>query len=216
MRRRRTTQDALLAAARRAGVSDERVLAAVAAVPREHFVPPGAESEAALDRPIVIGSGQTTSQPSLIASMLAALELTGTERVLEIGTGFGYQTALLAQLAAEVYSIERIASLADRAREHLAACGIEGVEVVVGDGTRGLPEAAPFDAVVISAAAREVPSALASQVTDGGRVVAPVGPSGAQTVVRYTVRDGRLQDARRLTAVRFVPLIADDDTTGRG
>jgi len=212
--RRKRTQDALVAAARRAGVTDERVLAAVAAVNRERFVPPGAESEAALDRPIVIGSGQTTSQPSLIASMLAALELTGTERVLEIGTGFGYQTALLAHLAAEVYSIERIASLAERAREHLAACGIEGVEVVVGDGTRGLPDAAPFDAVVISAAAREVPSALAGQVSEGGRVVAPVGPDGAQTVVRYTVRDGRLQDPQRLSAVRFVPLIGDEPGSG--
>ncbi len=212
--RRRRTQDSLVTAARRAGVTDERVLAAVAAVPRERFVPPGAESEAALDRPIVIGSGQTTSQPSLIASMLAALELTGTERVLEIGTGFGYQTALLAHLAAEVYSIERIASLAERAREHLAACGIEGVEGVVGDGTRGLPDAAPFDAVVMSAAAREVPAALAGQVTEGGRVVAPVGPDGAQTVVRYTVRDGRLQDPERLSAVRFVPLIADEPGSG--
>ncbi len=212
--RRRRTQDALVAAAHRAGVSDERVLAAVAAVNREHFVPRGAESEAALDRPIVIGSGQTTSQPSLIASMVAALELTGTERVLEIGTGFGYQTALLAHLAAEVYSIERIASLAERARENLAACGIEGVEVVVGDGTRGLPEAAPFDAVVISAAARGVPADVAGQVTEGGRLVAPVGPQGAQTVVRYTVRDGRLQDPQRLSSVRFVPLIGDEPGSG--
>jgi protein-L-isoaspartate(D-aspartate) O-methyltransferase len=208
--RRRGSQQTLLAAARRAGVTDERVLAAVAAVPRERFVPPGAQSEAALDRPIVIGSGQTTSQPSLIAAMLAALELTGTERVLEIGTGFGYQTALLAHLAGEVYSIERIGSLAARAREHLVACGIEGVEVVVGDGTRGLPDAAPFDAIVISAAAREVPGALAGQVTEGGRIVAPIGPDGAQRVVCYTVRDGRLLEPRRLSAVRFVPLIADE------
>ena len=212
--RRRRTQDALVAAARRAGVTDERVLAAVAAVPRDRFVPPGTESEAALDRPIVIGSGQTTSQPSLIASMLAALELTGTERVLEIGTGFGYQTALLAHLADEVYSIERIDSLAERARDHLAACGIEGVEVVVGDGTRGLPDAAPFDAVVISAAARAVPGALAGQVTEGGRLVAPVGPPGAQTVVRYIVRDGRLQDPTPLSSVRFVPLIGDEPGFG--
>ena len=209
--RRRRSQEALLAAARRAGVTDRRVLDAVAAVPRERFVPPGAQSEAAIDRPIAIGSGQTTSQPSLIASMLAALELTGRERVLEIGTGYGYQTALLSHLAAEVFSIERLESLAVRAREHLAACGLDDVEVVVGDGTRGLPEAAPFDAIVISAAATEVPGALAGQLVEGGRLVAPVGPDGAQEVICYTARDGRLQDPRRLSAVRFVPLIADEE-----
>ena len=181
----------------------------MAAVPRERFVPPGARSEAALDRPIAIGSGQTTSQPSLIASMLAALELTGTERVLEIGTGFGYQTALLTHLAAEVFSIERLEELAVRAREHLATCGADA-EVVVGDGTRGLPDAAPFDAIVISAATAAVPAALAGQLVPGGRLIAPVGPDGAQEVVCYTARDGRLEDPKQLSAVRFVPLIADD------
>ncbi len=207
--RRGRSEHRLVTAARRAGVSDERVLAALAAVPRERFVPPGAEREAALDRPVPIGSGQTTSQPSLIASMLAALELDGTERVLEIGTGFGYQTALLAHLAAKVYSIERLEPLAVRAREHLAASGLENVEVVVGDGTRGLPEAAPFDAIVIAAAAAEVPEDLVDQVAEGGRLVAPIGPSLGQQVVVYTARGGRLADPHRLSAVRFVPLIGD-------
>lgn len=190
-------------------MTDERVLAALAAVPRDRFVPPGAEREAAQDRPIPIGSGQTTSQPSLIASMLQALVLTGRERVLEIGTGFGYQTALLAHLAAQVYSIERLEPLAVRAREHLAACGLEDVEVVVGDGTRGLLRAAPFDAIVIAAAAAEVPDGLVDQLSEGGRLVAPVGPAGMQRVVVYTAREGRLVEPQRLSAVRFVPLIHD-------
>lgn len=212
--RRRHDGHHLVAAARRAGVTDERVLAAVAAVPRERFVPPGAEREAALDRPIPIGSGQTTSQPSLIASMLAALHLTGGERVLEIGTGYGYQSALLAHLAARVYSIERLEPLAVRARAHLAACGLSKVEVVVGDGTRGLPRAAPFDAIVIAAAAAEVPAGLVDQLREGGRLVAPIGPPGAQQVIVYTARDGRLEDPRRLSAVRFVPLIGDQPEAG--
>ena len=212
--RRRHGRQHLVAAARRAGVTDERVLAALAAVPRDRFVPPGAEREADLDRPIPIGSGQTTSQPSLIASMLQALELTGTERVLEIGTGFGYQTALLAHLAAQVYSIERLEELAARAREHLAACGLEDVEVVVGDGSLGLPAKAPFDAIVIAAAAAEVPERLVDQLTEGGRLVAPIGPKGSQRVVAYTARGGRLVDPRRLSAVRFVPLIGDRPDQG--
>lgn len=207
MRRRRSL---LVTAARQVGVDDERVLAAVGAVPRERFVPPGARREAQLDRPVGIGRGQTTSQPSLIAGMLAALELTGRERVLEVGTGFGYQTALLAHLASEVYSIERFEALASQARDNLAAAGIEGVHVVVGDGTRGLPDHAPFDAIVVSAAAAEVPAALADQLVDGGRLVAPVGPPGAQDAWLYERREGRLAPVRRLTAVRFVPLVAED------
>lgn len=213
MRRRRDGHH-LVAAARRAGVTDARVLDALAAVPRQRFVPPGAEREAMLDRPIPIGSGQTTSQPSLIAVMLAALHLGGHERVLEIGTGFGYQTALLAHLAAEVYSIERLESLALQARANLAAAGVERAEVVVGDGTLGLPTAAPFDAVVIAAAAPAVPGALVQQLTEGGRLVAPIGPPGSQHVLAYTVRDGRLRDPDRLSAVRFVPFIGADTDPG--
>lgn len=209
--RRRTSRSAQVAAARRVGVRDPRVLAAVAAVPRDRFVPPAARHEAAEDRPIRIGAGQTTSQPSLIAVMLEALELTGSERVLEVGTGFGYQTALLAHLASEVHTIERLAELAEQARANLASVGLDRIEVVVGDGTRGLPAHAPYDAMVVSAAAREVPAALTEQLAEGGRLVAPVGPDACQEAVLFTrVSDG-LERTRRLTAVRFVPLIADAD-----
>lgn len=171
-------------------------------------MPSDAGSEALLDRPIPIGSGQTTSQPSLIAKMLAALELTGDERVLEIGTGHGYQTALLTHLAAEVWSIERYAGLAARARHNLAEWGQGDAEIVVGDGTEGLPGQSPFDAIVISAAARELPAALGPQLAEGGRMVAPIGPDGAQEVVVFTRRGGHLEELERLTPVRFVPLVA--------
>lgn len=205
--RRHRKEPHLVAAARAAGVHDERVLAAVAAVPREGFVPAHARPEAPRDRPVPIGSGQTTSQPSLIAKMLAALALTGHERVLEVGTGHGYQTALLTHLAAEVWSIERFAGLAEVARANLADQGISGAEVVVGDGTRGLPEHAPFDAIVVAAAAEQLPEALGAQLVEGGRLVAPVGPDGAQEVVVYTRREGHLEELERLTPVRFVPLV---------
>jgi protein-L-isoaspartate(D-aspartate) O-methyltransferase len=148
--------------------------------------------------------------------MLEALALTGTERVLEVGTGFGYQTALLAHLAAEVYTIERIARLAEQARENLLSIGITDVEVAVGDGTRGLPEHAPYDAIVVSAAARDVPASLAGQLVDGGRLVAPVGPDAWQEAVLFTGVGDELQRTRLLTAVRFVPLIADDPPRGDG
>jgi protein-L-isoaspartate(D-aspartate) O-methyltransferase len=207
---RRHGSAAQVEAARRVGVRDPRVLAAVAAVPRERFVPAGAEAAAREDRPIRIGAGQTTSQPSLIAVMLEALALTGTERVLEVGTGFGYQTALLAHLAGEVHTIERLATLAEQARANLAGVGVADVEVVVGDGTRGLPAHAPYDAIVVSAAALEVPSALAAQLVEGGRLVAPVGPDDWQEAVLFTRVGDRLERTRRLSAVRFVPLIADD------
>lgn len=209
--RRRDAPSPLVAAARRVGVVDARVLDAIAAVPRDRFVPPAARREASLDRPVRIGEGQTTSQPSLIAAMLAELELTGTERVLEVGTGFGYQTALLAHLAGEVHSMERVAGLATQARANLTSCGLGDVDVVVGDGTRGLPAHAPFDAIVVSAAADEVPAALGAQLTEGGRLIAPVGPPGAQEVWLYEGRSGSLVPLRRLTAVRFVPLVAGDD-----
>lgn len=199
-----------LTAAHQAGVTDPRVLDAIAAVPRERFVPPSGRGEADLDRPVSIGEGQTTSQPSLIAFMLAALGLTGDEKVLEVGTGFGYQTALLAHLAAEVHSIERFEPLAAAARENLAAAGLDEVNVVVGDGTRGLPEHAPFDAIVVAAAAPELPPALGEQLAEGGRMVAPVGPPTDQAIHRYERRSGQLGPGERLLAVRFVPLVADD------
>jgi protein-L-isoaspartate(D-aspartate) O-methyltransferase len=201
---------AQVTAARRAGVRDQRVLDALAAVPRARFVPEGARAEADLDHPVRIGEGQTTSQPSLIAEMLAALELTGTERVLEVGTGYGYEAALLAHLAAEVYTIERFESLAAQARENLAACGLDRVQVITGDGTRGLPDHAPFDGIVVAAAAADLPPALGDQLAEGGRLVAPLGRSGVQEAVVFQRRSGQLTEVRRLAGVRFVPLVADD------
>lgn len=207
---RRTRSEApLVAAARRAGVTDRRLLDAVAAVPRDRFVPPEDRRSSTRDRPVPIGLGQTTSQPSLIALMIDALALTGSETVLEIGTGFGYQAAVLSHLAAQVVTVERHEALAAQARQNLDACGLDNVEVVVADGTRGWPPRAPYDAIVIAAAADEIPAALGAQLVDGGRLVAPVGPQGEQEVRLYLAADGDLRLERRLTAVRFVPLVAD-------
>lgn len=212
--RHRRNEAPLVAAARRAGVRDPRILDAIAAVPRERFVPEDSQDLAVRDRPIGIGLGQTTSQPSLIASMLEVLDLREDDKVLEIGTGLGYEAAVLAHLVTEVHTIERHEDLAARARQNLDACGLDGVNVVVGDGTRGLPEHAPFDAMVIAAAAKEVPAALAEQLVEGGRMVAPVGASGQQETILYQAEGGRLVPVRRLMGVRFVPLIADEGPRG--
>jgi protein-L-isoaspartate(D-aspartate) O-methyltransferase len=208
--RQRRNEAPLVTAARRAGVRDRRILDAIAAVPRERFVPEDSRHLAVRDRPISIGLGQTTSQPSLIAAMLDVLDLREDDKVLEIGTGLGYQAAVLAHLVAEVHTIERHEGLAARARENLAAAGLERVDVVVGDGTRGLAEHAPFDAMVIAAAAEAVPSVLAGQLVEGGRVVAPVGSSGHQETILYRAEGGELVPVRRLMGVRFVPLVADE------
>jgi protein-L-isoaspartate(D-aspartate) O-methyltransferase len=209
--RNRSKDAPLVAAARRAGVRDPRILDAMAAVPRERFVPEDSQELAVRDRPISIGLGQTTSQPSLIAAMLDVLDLRQDDKVLEIGTGLGYEAALLAHLVAEVHTIERHDRLAVRARENLAACGLDRVNVVVGDGTRGLPEEAPFDAMVIAAAAEQVPAALAGQLVEGGRLIAPVGSSGQQETILYRAENGALVAVRRLMGVRFVPLVAEQD-----
>lgn len=205
---RHRSEPPLVRAARRAGVTDERVLAAVADVPRERFVPDDRRGEAPRDRPVRIGQGQTTSQPSLVAMMCATLELGGTERVLEIGTGLGYQAALLSHLAAEVVTVERHAELAELARRNLEAVGIENVTVVAGDGTLGAADHAPFDAVIIAAATPAIPDAVVQQVTPGGRVVAPVSRHGVEQVIVYLRDQDGLTEQRRLTAVRFVPLVA--------
>lgn len=204
---RNRSEPPLVRAARRAGVTDLRVLAAVDAVPRERFVPPDRRAEAARDRPVRIGQAQTTSQPSLVAMMCAALELGGAERVLEIGTGLGYQAAVLSHLAAEVYTVERHADLADAARRNLDVVGIGNVTVVAGDGTRGLPEQAPFDAVIIAAATPGIPPAVTEQMVPGGRLVAPISQQGVEQVLVYTCDQDGLTERRRLTAARFVPLI---------
>lgn len=203
------------------GVRDRRVLAAFRAVPRVRFVPAEAAGQAHLDEPVRIPRGQVTTQPSLIATMVAALELTGGERVLEVGTGLGFQTAILAMLARQVVSVERFADLAAQARANLAATGLGRVTVVVGDGTLGVPEHAPYQAIVVAAAAPRVPPPLVEQLAPGGRLVHPVGPSGHEQVTVFHKEAGRLITGTRLTPARFVPLIgahgthSPDDQDGR-
>jgi protein-L-isoaspartate(D-aspartate) O-methyltransferase len=196
--------DALVAAARAAGVEDERVLAAIVSVQRSAFVPAERSGLANVDTPIPIPHEQVTTQPSLVARMIEALAFGGTERVLEIGTGYGWQTALLAELAREVFSVERFADLAETARAALA--GRSNVQVVVGDGSEGLPELAPFDAILVAAAYPEVPDPLAEQLAEGGRLVQPIGPGGAEDVVLFEKRGGDLHRVRSVSGANFVRL----------
>ncbi len=206
----------LIAAARDAGVRDERVLEAVGSVPRSSFVPPSAAGRAYVDSPIPIPHDQVTTQPSLVARMIEALALTGRERVLEVGTGYGWQTALLASLARFVWSIDRWADLADTARLNLARQGIGNVEVVVGDGSDGLRAQAPFEAIVVSAAFPHVPAPLAEQLAPGGRLVQPIGRGGDEQVVLFEHRNGTLRARRSITGARFVPLIRHRGAAERG
>jgi protein-L-isoaspartate(D-aspartate) O-methyltransferase len=197
------------------GIRDRRVLAAFRAVPRALFVPAEAVGQAYLDEPIRIPREQVTTQPSLIAAMVAALGLTGGERVLEVGTGLGFQTAILARLAGEVVSVERFADLAAQARANLAAAGVVRVTVVVGDGTLGVPEHAPYQAIVVSAASPWVPGPLVEQLTDGGRLVHPVGPGGHEQVTAFSRQADRLVVEARLVPARFVPLVGAYGTPAR-
>jgi len=191
------------------GIRDERVLDAMAHVPRHEFVSLEYRDEAYEDHPIAIGEGQTISQPFVVADMLEALALRPEDVVLEIGTGSGYETAVLAELVRMVYSIERIASLAERARAVLQRLGYKNVTVVHGDGSQGLPEAAPFDAIVVSAAAPHVPKPLMDQLRDGGRLVIPVGSGFAQEL-QLVRKIGDKSTVLCLDGVRFVPLIGRD------
>ena len=197
----------LLAALRLAGVAEPQLLEAVRLVPRSEFVPPKLADRADLDAPLPIPHGQVTTQPSLVAKMVEALALTGVERVLEVGTGYGWQTALLAQLAHEVRSIERWADLADTARENLTRRGIGNATVVVGDGSEGLAAHAPYDAILVSAAFTEVPEPLAAQLTVGGRLVQPIGPGGRENVVLFERRPEGLVARRTIVGAHFVRLI---------
>ena len=197
------------------GIGDRRVLAAFRAVPRALFVPAEAVGRAYLDEPVRIPRGQVTTQPSLIAAMVAALGLTGGERVLEVGAGLGFQTAILARLARQVVSIERLADLAAQARANLAAAGVGRVTVVVGDGTLGVPEHAPYQAIVVSAASSWVPGPLVEQLADGGRLVHPVGPGGQEQVTCFSRQADRLVVEARLVRARFVPLVGAYGTPAR-
>jgi protein-L-isoaspartate(D-aspartate) O-methyltransferase len=188
----------------RRGVRDPRVLEALRKVERHRFVPESEWTGAYGDFPLPIGEEQTISQPYIVALMTEALALTGKERVLELGTGSGYQTAILAELAAQVYSIELAPALAERARALLAELGYLNVEVRSGDGTRGWPERSPFDAILVAAAPAEVPPALLDQLAEGGRLVIPVGV-GDQVLELHTREGGQIR-SQRLTSVRFVPL----------
>lgn len=202
-------------AAARLGVTDPRVLAALEATPRTRFVPPGSEAEAYEDRPVPLPHQQTTSQPSLIAAMVEAMELGDGDTALEVGSGYGFQTALIAALCRFVWGIEWWPALAEAARANLAAHGVDNAEVRTGDGHVGLPEHAPFDAVVISAATERVPPALVDQLAEGGRLVAPVGAHGETVVASYARHDGRLVRRRELAPARFVEMAGGDGPHGR-
>jgi len=193
---------------RRRGIEDERVLAAMGRVPRELFVPPELHDVAYADAALPIGDGQTISQPYMAALICEQLALHGSERVLDVGTGSGYQAAVLAELAAEVHTIERIPELAEQARASLAAAGYEErVHIHVGDGTRGVPECAPFAAIAVAAAALEAPPALYEQLEARGRLVVPVGGSDGQWL-EVVVRTPEGPAVLRSVPCRFVPLVA--------
>ena len=194
---------------RRRGIRDERVLEAMARVPRDRFVPESLSAHAYDDGALPIGNDQTISQPFVVATICALLGLHGSERVLDVGTGSGYQAAVLAELAAEVVTIERIPELAERARATLADLGYGNVEVTVGDGSLGVPERAPFDAIAVAAAAPTVPPALFDQLAEGGRLVVPRGSRfGQELVLVARTPDGPTE--RTSIPCRFVPLVGDE------
>jgi protein-L-isoaspartate(D-aspartate) O-methyltransferase len=200
------TQEDLTRVIHASGVRDERVIAAFRDVPRAAFVPEERSESAYVDEPIRIPHGQVTTQPSLVAKMVTALELGGSEKALEVGTGYGFQTALLAELARHVWSIERWPDLAETARANLEAHGTRNAEIVVGDGSEGLAEHAPFDAIVVAAAAPVMPNSLYEQLVARGRLVVPVGgPHGQRLEV--IVRSPEGPAVTRSVPCRFVPLV---------
>lgn len=194
-------------AARRHGVTDSRVLEALRSVPRASFVPEESRGDVSYDFAIPIGQCQTTSQPSLIALMIEALHLREDDTVLEIGTGLGYEAALLAKLARRVFSVERIPELAEAARLNLRREGISNAEVVTGDGTLGLVDAAPFEAIVVAAAFFHVPAPLACQLAPGRRLVMPLGNGGGDLVTVFEREGDGLVERSVLCGARFVPLL---------
>jgi protein-L-isoaspartate(D-aspartate) O-methyltransferase len=203
----RSSRD-LAAFLRRRGVVDARVLEAIARVPRELFVPDGLRERAYDDRALPIGHGQTISQPFMVAAICSALDLDGDERVLDVGTGSGYQAAVLAELASEVVTIERVPALVEQARQALRDAGYERVEVRVGDGTLGVPDRAPFDGIAVAAAAPAVPEALYGQLAPAGRLVLPVGTRRNQQLEIVT-RGPHGREERTSVPCRFVPLVGE-------
>ena len=193
---------------RRRGIRDEGVLSAMAKVPRHLFVPPGSQSESYEDRPLPIGDGQTISQPYMVAIMTQSLELEGGEKILEIGTGSGYQTAILAELARMVFTMERLFSLIQNSEKRLRNLGYENIYCRLGDGSQGWPEEAPFDGIIVTAGAPEVPEALKSQLSEGGRMVIPVGSRYSQTLMMITKTKDRFEE-EEITGCVFVPLVGD-------
>jgi len=194
---------------RRRGITDERVLSAMGRVGRELFVPESLRSHAYDDGALPIGHEQTISQPFVVATICTLLGLEGHERVLDVGTGSGYQTAVLAELASEVVTIERVPELAAQAREHLHEAGHPDVEIRVGDGSLGVPDRAPFDAIAVAAAAPRVPRALYDQLSEGGRLVLPRGSRRGQDLV-LVVRTADGPTERASISCRFVPLVGDE------
>jgi len=193
---------------RRRGIADPRVLAAMAEVPRERFVPSADADDAYGDHPLGIGCGQTISQPYMVGLMTESLRLTGDEKVLEIGAGSGYQAAILAKLCRQVYSVERVPALAERARQTLADLGCDNVEVVVGDGSLGWPEAAPYDRIIVTAAAPKVADPWIEQLVDGGRLVVPLGDRWGQMLTVVTKRGAKTKQESICGCV-FVPLVGE-------
>ncbi len=191
---------------RRRGIEDERVLAAMSEVPREHFVPERVRDSAYNDSALPIGHKQTISQPWVVAAICQALRLDGDENVLEIGTGSGYSAAVLAKLAKRVISVERLPELGETAHWRLDQLGITNVEVIVGDGSRGHPEGAPYDAIAIHAATPEAPHSLISELADGGRLVVPIATGSADILTAFIRQNGDLRQ-ETIGPCRFVPLI---------
>jgi protein-L-isoaspartate(D-aspartate) O-methyltransferase len=195
------------------GIRDQHVLSAMKEVPRHLFIPPPYDKSAYEDCPLPIGNGQTISQPYIVALMTELLALKPTDSVLEIGTGCGYQAAVLAALVRQVTTIERIPEVAGLARANLATVGCKNVDVIVGDGTRGYPQKGPYDAIIITAATPSVPRPLIEQLAEGGRLVAPVGGRDIQELIRLRKRDGSITEDQ-CGGVRFVPLIGECGWSG--